>query len=75
MIPREWIESLVRIAVLMGENAQPTPSVSESFETLMMYHVLPYGVQANTEAFRESLEDVEVGNEAAKRRARLASAS
>lgn len=59
-IPREFVESLVRVAVLNVEDRQPQLSMSEAFDELIDEYLLPYAVQANTEMFREGLRLPEV---------------
>lgn len=61
-IPREFVEALVRICVLLSEDVVPRPTLTHAFENLMEGSVIPYGVQANTEAFRELMEEPEVGS-------------
>jgi len=60
LIPRQYIEALVRIAVLQYEHRSPQVPLSVALQRLLEHYVLPHGVQSNTEEFREELASDEV---------------
>jgi len=62
LIPRQWVEAMVRVGVLLNENKKPRePSLTESLRMVIQDFVIPYATQSNTEAFREELQTLEVG--------------
>ena len=55
LIPRQYVEALIRVAVLQYEGKSPVLSLSQCLQRLLENYVLPHGTQSNTEEFREEL--------------------
>ena len=60
LIPRQWVETMVRVGVLLNEGRRPEPALRESLRMVVEEFVVPFATQSNTEAFREELQSKEV---------------
>lgn len=52
LVPRQFVEALVRIAVLVYEKSIPPMRMSEALQRLLGENVVPFAIQSDTEAWR-----------------------
>lgn len=60
LIPRQYVEAIIRIGVLQYERINPPLPLATCLARVLDNYVLPHGVQSNTEEFRAELASEEL---------------